>query len=52
MFSYFKFKFSNDWYSYEYVPMNMSDVKKSGLGPAQVNMVINDVIFSLIIFSK
>jgi hypothetical protein len=31
---------------YELIPMRWSDVKKYGLGPAQVNMVANDVILS------
>ena len=33
--------------------MRWSDVKKYGLGPAQVNMMVNDVILaSIYLFSK
>ena len=37
---------------YELVPMRWSDVKKYGLGPAQVNMVINDVMKCIILLIK
>lgn len=33
--------------SFELVSMRWSDVKKYGLGPAQINMVVNDVIWAV-----
>ena len=35
---------------YELIPMRWSDVKKYGLGPAQVNMVANDVIIIFFLY--
>ena len=47
------FIYENDLklHSYEWIFLKESDVKKYGLGPAQMNLIINDVIYTYNNFS-